>query len=137
MYIVKNRTGNFDPGYTITRAFPNRFWLSETLIEGGILVPDYVRTGMLFFDFPNGKKLRVNPLEGIVADTRDGTQIFLNYTEEQIAQRQAFKRWLVDYVYTPDAASMGIALSNSAILDNALDDRDFDKIFADSFYYDL
>lgn len=142
-YILKNTTGNFTNGENIVRAFPNRFWLgiAETIPEFGIEVPNELLAGVFFFDVPMGKKLKVSTLGPDVATepAKNGQRIQIVYTSEQIAQRIAFKIWLVENVYVPEMKKLHLPVLEDVLLQLHSIESDVvvDQLIQENFYYDL
>lgn len=137
-YLVKNITGNFDPSFSVVRAFPNRFWLCNGEATE-FIVPEELADGIRYFDYPNGKKLRANFLGSDVAVIETGPRFLIDYSAEQLSKRLAFKQWLVLNVYVKDMKDLGIPvpIEQLNLIENSTSNTEVDALIIESFYYDL
>jgi hypothetical protein len=153
-YIVKNRTGTFEPdsqpdGFTAMLGMENRTFIvscpvqpaSEFVVE----FPPENHALLAFYLYGGNKKMPFDPFNGEVAfedviDKKGRRRIM--YTDAQYADRLAMFKWMMLNVYLPDKArmqSLSQADVDTAIAEiNALpDDIAAQTYLTTNLYYDL
>ena len=118
IYIVKSQDGNFDmseqfEGFKVISALENRMFICESPLmpvsEFAIEFPPEEYAKMLFYPFPNGKKLWFDPFDGqvVFGDEVDSKRRrAIQYTDEQLAIRLSIIKWLMLNVWVPDKKRM-------------------------------
>lgn len=117
-YIVKNESGTFDAadqpdGFVAIAAIENRLFICESPTEPVgdfvVLFPEEQQQQMIYYAYPNGKKLPFDPFNGAVefgleVDNKNRREII--YTEEQMNTKLTIMKWLMINVWIPDKARM-------------------------------
>lgn len=117
-YIVKNESGTFDTsiqpvGFVAIEAIENRFFICESpqtpVGEFVVQFPEEQARNLIFYRYPNGKKLPFDPFNGLVKfgdalDNKNRREIM--YTEEQMEYKLSIMKWLMINVWIPDKAEI-------------------------------
>lgn len=147
--LVKHTTADFTAvpkTIQVKRAFPNRYFLYESsepiqLAPESLTieVPSELHQGLRYFDIPNNKRLRINTVGPEVETIPETGRLRIQYSDSQLEQRIAFKRWLALNVYLPEMIPMGLFVRPSVLrqLENETDDSIIDTLIQENFYYDL
>jgi hypothetical protein len=153
-YIVKNRTGTFEPGtqpdgFVAILGIENRLFIVECPVmpisEFVTPLPDVIYQQRAFYHYAGNKKMPFDPFNGAVAfedviDKKGRRRIM--YTDAQLALRLDMFKWMMLNVYLPDKArmqSMSQVDVDTAIAEiNALpDDITAQTYLTTNLYYDL
>jgi hypothetical protein len=153
-YIVKNRTGTFEPGtqpdgFAAVLGMENRLFIVECpVVPNGEFVavfPDTMYQQRAFYLYGSNKKMPFDPFNGEVifedvVDKKNRRRIM--YTDAQLALRLDMFKWMMLNVYLPDKArmqSMSQTDVDTAIAEiNALpDDIAAQTYLTTNLYYDL